>query len=280
MGDSLQQKVYQGILDDICCLSTSDYMDGICTKPFVFEDYVYATEGHIMVHFIEAKVNPIKGQGTTYVEYENYMDLSEPYKYSPDYRLIPFEQMVKKYGLPNPAFKHCTRELKTVPIRKFGQDYFGTNDFYQAIGIRADEFDRMNSQREELKLIYPLVVLKVNHAKIIEFWDEMPFKLEIEGYNGNCVMCWKKDFRKLALVLQEDFYHAKYFQNLESKYAYHYPNEPILDEWGDEVPIRMYRGHKTINDIAKIQVTKEEVLAINKQKEESCEAFAECGIDN
>jgi transposase-like protein len=51
MGDSLQQKVYQGILDDICCLSTSDYMDGICTKPFVFEDYVYATDGHIMVRF-------------------------------------------------------------------------------------------------------------------------------------------------------------------------------------------------------------------------------------
>ncbi|WP_095166754.1 hypothetical protein [Flectobacillus sp. BAB-3569] len=51
MENSLQQKVYQGILDDICCLSSSDYLDGICTKPFVFEDYVYATEGHIMVRF-------------------------------------------------------------------------------------------------------------------------------------------------------------------------------------------------------------------------------------
>lgn len=245
-------------------------------------DFVAKCQYHFgfKIHLIEAKVNPEKGVGTGFVEYENIRDLSEPDKYSTDVRVIPFEQVIIKYGLPNQSFKHCTRELKTNPIRKFGQAYFKGNDFYQAIGIRADETDRISIYAEAKKLIYPLIRLKVTQKEVRGFWKKQSFDLELEGYEGNCTMCWKKDQRKLALVLKEHYYYAKYFQNLESKYAYHYPNGPILDEWGNEVPIRMYRGYKTIMDIAQIQVTKEEVLAINAEKEESCEVHSECGYDN
>lgn len=40
------------------------------------------------------------------------------------------------------------------------------------------------------------------------------------------------------------------------------------------------RNQFKIDEISKITVTKEEVLAINLEKEEACEAHAECGIDN
>lgn len=232
------------------------------------------------IHLIEADVNPQRGIGTGFVEYDSILDLSEPDKYSTEARVIPFEQMIQKYGLPNQSFKHCTRELKTVPIKKFGQSYFRTNDFYQAIGIRADECDRMSVYADEKKLIYPLIRLKVTQKEVMAFWKAQKFDLELDGYAGNCTMCWKKDIRKLALVWKEHYQYAKYFEVLEQKYANHYVHKPILDEHGNKVPIRMYRGNKTISDIAQMQVTKEEVLAINAEKEESCEVHSECGFDN
>lgn len=239
------------------------------------------------IHLIEAKINLQKGVGTGYKEVDYYSQLTDPDKpqYDDDFKVIfesmtSFEQMVVKYGLPNPAFPHCTRELKTVPIRKFGQDYFGTNDFYQAIGIRVDEIDRMSVFAKEKKLIYPLVRLKVTQKIVDEFWSKQNFDLRLEHHEGNCVMCWKKDHRKLNILQKEKYHYAKHFWNLESKYKFHYPNKPILDEWGDEVPILMYRGHKSFDDISKMQVTKEEVLNIRKSKQESCEVHSECGYDN
>lgn len=235
------------------------------------------------VHLIEAKINQGKGNGTTYVEKESWIKLTDPdsvHSFTPIENRTPFEQMVIKYGLPNPAFPHCTRELKTVPIRKFGQDYFGTNDFYQAIGIRYDEIDRMSVSRIEKKLLYPLITLKIGHDEIKDFWDKQNFKLHLDGYQGNCVFCWKKDFRKLALLAKEKYHIGKHFHNLEMRYKNHYVNEVLIDEWGEEKPIRMYRGHKTFGEIADMEVSKEEVLQIKKQKQESCDAHAECGIDN
>lgn len=237
------------------------------------------------IHLIEAKVNLEKGNGTGYIEKEFHYELSQPEQIRLgivpfDEITNPFEQMVFKYGLPNPAFPHCTRELKTVPIRKFGQNYFGTNDFYQAIGIRVDEIDRMSVYAKEKKLIYPLVRLKVTQKMVDDFWSEQKFNLELQHHEGNCVMCWKKDHKKLSLLAKEKYFYAQYFANLEAKYKFHYPNGVILDEYDFEVPILMYRGHKSIHDITQIQVSKEEVLAIGKSKQESCEVHSECGYDN
>jgi len=228
------------------------------------------------VHYIEAKIHPEKGVGTTFEEIGNHLEL----KNAQD-RQTPFEQMVKKYGLPNQNFPHCTRELKTVPIRKFGQEYFGTRDFHQAIGIRIDEIDRMSTSRVKNKLIYPLIEsIPTNHSQIDAFWSEQKFRLDLKGYEGNCAMCWKKDMRKLALIAKEQPYYSLAFYKLEAHYGFHYPNKVVLDENGMDKPIRMFRGHTTIIDIEKMEVTKEEVLAIGKQRTESCDAYAECGIDN
>jgi hypothetical protein len=103
------------------------------------------------VHYIEADINPQKGNGGTFKELSRH-DLS----YIGEKR-TPFEDMAAKFGLPNPAHKNCTRDLKEVPIRKFAQAYFGGEPFYTAIGIRMDEIDRMSVRRQELSIIYPLI---------------------------------------------------------------------------------------------------------------------------
>lgn len=60
--------------------------------------------------WLEADVyhNQRKGTGFKIVTYETASRNAEP-----------FEEVVRKYGIPNPAFPHCTRELKLAPMRAY-----------------------------------------------------------------------------------------------------------------------------------------------------------------
>jgi hypothetical protein len=75
-------------------------------------------------------------------------------------------EMIKKYGIPNQAFPHCTRETKQVPINKFAKDYFNGEPYWTA---------------------QPITKQKINF-----WWKQQDFRLELKGYQGNCVTCWKK----------------------------------------------------------------------------------------
>ena len=61
----------------------------------------------------------------------------------------PFKEVIKKYGVPNQNFLHCNREMKLNPIKSYMKS-LGLKDYKTAIGIRVDEFDRMNKNRKEL----------------------------------------------------------------------------------------------------------------------------------
>ena len=87
----------------------------------------------------------------------------------------PFEDVIKKYGLPSKLYRHCTRELKEVPIHKFAKDYFGSKDYKTALGIRADEQHRISNNPA---YIYPLDVLQLDEKFIRKWWD----KQEKENY--------------------------------------------------------------------------------------------------
>lgn len=235
-------------------------------------------EFELDVKFIEASINPEKGVGTTYHLHQSILTLSSVGDHN-----TPFEQMIKKYGLPNPSFPHCTRELKTVPIYKFGKDYFGTSDFYQAIGIRIDEIDRVSKDRVKKKLIYPLVSdIPTTKHEVDLFWRKQKFDLELNGYEGNCSLCWKKDIKKLALICQERPHDAMAFYALEAKYKVGYTNGRInRDEYGvRDVPVMMYRGQKSIEEISKLKVSKDEVFKFKNTVQESCDIHSECGLDN
>jgi len=82
--------------------------------------------------------------------------------------------------------------------------------------------------------------------------------------------------------IKESPYDAMAFYHLEAKYKFHYPNkQPTMDKYGvSEMPILMFRGHTSLVDISNIEVSKADVLKIGKSRQESCDAHAECGIDN
>lgn len=173
----------------------------------------------IPVVWVESKINPINKLPTTYF-ITNYFDACR------DWRL--FHDMVKKYGIPNQTHPHCTRELKQNPIISYAKSIFGKNNCFTAIGIRVDEIDRMNKNRKKLKLIYPLIeMIEMTKPKINFWWSQQKFRLELKGYQGNCMTCWKKSDHKLFTIAKEDERKFTTFNRLENAYGRFTPESRI-----------------------------------------------------
>jgi 3'-phosphoadenosine 5'-phosphosulfate sulfotransferase (PAPS reductase)/FAD synthetase len=150
------------------------------------------------------------GFGVTWVEAEVYHDK----RASSGHRVVtfgdasrfgqPFEEVIKKYGIPNRDWPHCTRELKINPIdswlRSIGWEPM---TYEKAIGIRADEKHRCTVVEGERR-IYPLAHwLPMTKPDVNEFWMKQPFRLNLTGYQGNCKWCWKKHLPKLLAIMDE-----------------------------------------------------------------------------
>lgn len=138
----------------------------------------------------------------------------------------PFEEYIKKYGIPNKGSPQCTSRLKTEVMESF----LKTNGFRRgrhlnyktAIGIRVDEFDRMSSKAQEQGLIYPLVAKNITKEDVLKFWRSMPFDLELPGeHYGNCVVCWKKSRRKLMTIAKEAPQFFEFPARMEALYSGH-----------------------------------------------------------
>lgn len=162
--------------------------------------------------WVEASVNLNERVGTSYwtTDFEHAKRKGEP-----------FEKVIQKYGIPNQAFPHCTRELKQAPINKFGKDYFEGEKFDTAIGIRIDEIDRMNEKAKEKGFIYPLIdreMIPATKLMINFYWKNMPFRLNLKGYQGNCLTCWKKSDKKLYKIYKENRDAFGFMDTMEKKY--------------------------------------------------------------
>lgn len=113
-----------------------------------------------------------------------------------------FEDMIDKYGIPNKAYPHCTRELKNNPIRSWCIDNFEKN-YKIAIGIRLDEKER-KPKTNVYQTFYPLIDECITKDEVLDFWSKQTFRLKIENYRGNCKWCWKKSDTKLKIIAREN----------------------------------------------------------------------------
>lgn len=183
------------------------------------------------VLWLEAKVNQQRGIGTgyTFVDFRTASRNGEPY-----------EQVIKKYGIPSVANPHCTRELKQAPIRAWCRDNFGKAIIDTAIGIRADEPKRINTKTaEKFKLHYPLFDLGIDKQDVINFWENQSFDLSLPEYLGNCLFCFKKSDKKLLKVLDE------------MPIAFDFPRR--MEQYATEHRKAFFRGGRMVDDIFKLQ---------------------------
>ncbi len=185
-----------------------------------------------------------------------------------------FEEMIKKYGIPNTAWPHCTRELKLNPIKSWLKENV-KDDYRMNIGIRFDEAKRMSKDAEKNSLWYPLVELGVTKLDVNEFWNNQPFDLDLQDYQGNCVTCFKKSNKKLAMLIHDEPFYFDFTQRMESKYGLSGCNL-------DGSKRVFFRKNMSTEDLFKINnVTDEEFKKFrdyidedeNSNCSESCEAF-------
>jgi len=235
-----------------------------CTKQFGFP-----------VHWVESVVHHGKRKGTTHkvVDFETASRNGEP-----------FEEIIKKYGISNQSFPHCTRETKLNPITSFTKDYFGTRKYYTAIGIRIDEADRMNAKAKERRLIYPLIskdYIPMTKPKINFWWQQQPFRLQLKGYQGNCKTCWKKSDKKLFLIANENPEWFDFMNRMEAKYprvGAEFKKDEICI---DRVFFRKNRSAKDIMQESKGFDSKvlddSDVYDMDLVGGESCEVWSSCG---
>lgn len=138
----------------------------------------------------------------------------------------PYEEAVKKHGVFNVANPKCTSRLKTEVMESFLGREIGWNtrtgqrDYDTAVGIRADEIDRLSSKSEAYRFIYPLVDFGYTKEMVNAFMRQYSFDLRLpsDAY-GNCVWCWKKSLRKLMTVAKEDPLAFDFPARLEAQYG-------------------------------------------------------------
>lgn len=195
--------------------------------------------------WVEASVNPERGVGTSYkiVNFETASRNGEP-----------FEDMIKKYGISNKAFPHCTRELKTRPIHKYVKENIST-EYKTAIGIRIDEARRAKIHSKEF--VYPLLRqgLQIAEKGIREFWNKMPFDLGLKGYEGNCDLCWKKSANKKMQIIRDNPQVAEWWKQMENKYSMQkrYCNNT-------EGPFYLHRGNESTQSLIERSKAGKEVV--------------------
>lgn len=186
------------------------------------------------VVWLEAVVHPDERKSTTHkiVDFESASRNGEPY-----------EAVIKKYGLANMVYTHCTRELKINPANSYIKS-LGLKEYEKAIGIRADEAHRLRRETQAKEnIIYPLAdILPVNKKFILNWWKNQDFDLEVPDYLGNCDMCFKKSVKSLVTISREQPERLIWWQKMGRKYA-------TTGAGAMLEPRRIFRGHRTAEDL-------------------------------
>lgn len=151
-----------------------------------------------------------------------------------------YEEMVKKYGIANMEWLHCTRELKTNPMYSYVDTIWERGTYWVALGIRADEKHRLLKESVAVarKVFYPLAIDGVTKDEVVEEWG--PF-LNLEERWGNCVDCHKKSDAKHFLNMREKPEVYEFTRRIQ-KYAHINPKPGLPDR-------KIFRGNRTVEDM-------------------------------
>lgn len=123
----------------------------------------------------------------------------------------PFEEMIKRFGLPNRMVRFCTEYLKKIPMFRY-LNSLGYEDWDTVMGIRYDEPARVIKNKGS---IMPLVGAKITKKTVRDFWAKQPFDLQLKDYQGNCDLCHLKSERKRKTILKENPEVAEWWSNME-----------------------------------------------------------------
>jgi predicted phosphoadenosine phosphosulfate sulfurtransferase len=184
--------------------------------------------------WIEAVVNPIQGKGIRHkiVSFKTASRNGEP-----------FEQSIKKYGIPNKASPICTGRLKVEPMESYERSIGWWKICKKAIGIRADEPKRIGNNPQ---FIYPMAEWMLDKIDVNNYWERMPFNLQLLPHQGNCSWCWKKSNKKQIMLINESPALYDFPRRMEKKYGH------VKADKDNRVFFRENRSTDMLFELAKI----------------------------
>lgn len=184
--------------------------------------------------WVEADVDPRPGVGTAHrvVRYSTASRNGEP-----------FEAVIRKYGIPNKKWPHCTRETKLNPIKSYLRS-IGWDDYYTAIGIRMDE--RRRVQETGGRIIYPLIDWHpMDKQDVNAWWEEQSFNLDLYPHQGNCTWCWKKSLGKHIALIGESPEIFDFPRRMEREYGM----AGAAPEGQQRIKRVFFRGNRSTDDL-------------------------------
>jgi len=165
-----------------------------------------------------------------------------------------FEQGIKKLGIPHAKNKWCNRDMKLRAMKKYVDSVFGKKNYSIAVGIRADEVDRVTKDYKDNNVFYPLLDKGITSEDRNKFWSKQPIKIKIPAFKGNCDLCFQKSNRKIMTILSEDPETGKWWSEMINKYG-----KIEIDgkkSYNDIMKVKgtatFYRGLNTIEDLVKM----------------------------
>lgn len=119
----------------------------------------------------------------------------------------PFDEMLEWASvLPNQGARMCSVQLKIRTVMRYLFS-LGLKEYAPIIGIRKDEENRvleiLASADNFEHCQFPLVDFGVTEAEVLNFWNGNYFDLQIEGYLGNCDLCFLKATHKRVRIAKE-----------------------------------------------------------------------------
>lgn len=167
----------------------------------------------------------------------------------------PFREYIKKHGIPNMGNPSCTGRLKEDVIKSYLRRELGwdAGTYKTAIGIRADEVDRMSVNAKQNDFVYPLVSAGITKTDVIAECRKWPFDLQLPGeHYGNCVTCWKKSLRKLLTIAKHTPEEFAFNAEMDAEYGKHMVTPATASPQGDR---RFFRKHMNTADLLEMAKT-------------------------
>lgn len=172
--------------------------------------------------------------------------------------LVPWANMVAKYGHPYVGGAFCTDRMKKRPFEKYCDAKYGRGNYTRWIGIRADEPRRLTRKSG---YSYLADICDFTKSDVREWWSNQPVSLELPEHLGNCVFCIKKNIGKLVKAIHDEPDMGKDFIDMLDTHDYK----------EDRI---MYRGKQTLLALFKFDGEAEEPIVSDSQPE----CGEECGI--
>lgn len=152
----------------------------------------------------------------------------------------------------NMVSRYCTATTKRRRMQKFMLHWCGYQRWTAAIGIRADEPRRVESNRkisgkDRQVIALPLADAGVTNNDVLAWWRDQPFDLSLpthegETIGGNCDLCPMKAKWKILLAMRQQPDLAQWWIDREDEMELRIADTPPRD---DGLPERRHRFLKT-----------------------------------